>query len=233
MKRNLRDLNHPTKARKIDITKQPEKEDKLDKRRRLIRRAMSPQYKFPIDNLLHFQPQSLEENCAVCALIAYGHVIGEEQDLVNRSHFKAIGNEFASKYAKKNNYTLQCPGDGYYTDNGHFHINVLHCALQRAGYAWRKLRYDSSTKETNNEDRSRLFIEAVMTSQAKLFVFISCIILTEKQATIAQKHYAVIRKVEGHTTPVLLDGLFYYPMLVCEEVLGRYIELGNLYEVFN
>ena len=233
MKRQSKNLNHSSKTRisnKNIKKKMAERERKKEMRRIQLIAAMAPENKFPVDNLIHFQAQPLGEDCSVCALIAYGHILGKEQDIDKREHFHKIGNELAEKQLKDK---LTRPGEGFYTENGHFHMDVLHCALQRSGYSVFRVHYDTCTMEKNTPERYQLFVNAIMASKANIFLFMNTIILTKGQATVAQKHYSVIRKVDGHTTPVLLDGFFSYPMIVCEAVLGRYIELGNLYEVFN
>lgn len=171
-------------------------------------------------SICHVQ-QSYSEKSAVCAMLAFGHVLGV---VISRAEFDKYGKDLTLLNPPKEN-------EVYYNTNGHYHQDVLHYALQANGYSVEKVGYDGNSVETNTEERSSRFIEAIRSSPSDCFILKAKIILKEPHLKLAPKHYVAIRKIPDTDETVLLDRNFDCPKILCREVLCRCTQLCKLYAV--
>jgi hypothetical protein len=222
-------LSSPSKDFVVSGVISPEKTkdmNKFEERRIALTISMDEMYNHPWKDVIHHQIQPISEEFGVCALVAYSHVIGHAQDLINRVNFDTIAVELRHSHRKQ----LK-DGEGFHTEHGFYHIDVLFTAFQRIGLSMRLIRYDPSQQENNTPQRRANLLETINKSTANIFIMKVQVILTYKYANLANNHFVVIKKVIGHDIPVLLDGLFFTPKLFCSAVLGRYPLLGKLYEI--
>jgi len=94
--------------------------------------------------------------------------------------------------------------------------------LQANGDSVEKVGYDGNSIETNTEERSFRFIEAIKSSSSNCFIFKATIILKEPQQKLAPKLYIAFKKIQDTEEMFLLDGFFDCPKILCREVLFRY-----------
>jgi len=224
----------------VNLVENDEVLDVCDKRKRrldnaverseAVKLARSAQFKHPSAALfVHIQQPYMEE-FAVCCLIAYGHIIGQNVDYNIAGNERVLFDDVAKQLEEKLMAKGQLKSDEcVYTDKGHYHVDVLKMVLMKHHKLnLRLIEIQAGTTVT----RIRELLTYVRDSKEdKTIVLMGTLILTVTKANLAPKHFGVVKTFSDGTPAVYLDGLFRYPVVVNEEVLGRFQEIGRIYLV--